>query len=97
MTAGPPAVTGFRDALVFPAAYADVRPFLDDAAAVQAAVVWSCNQFGVPCICLKSITDIVREEDGGHEEFSASLHGAAMTSLAEQLPRVLDLVVNEVT
>ena len=62
-----------------------------------AAVVWSCNQFNVPCICVKSITDIVREEEGGHEEFSTSLYGAAMAALTEQLPTIVKLVVKEVT
>jgi nucleoside phosphorylase len=62
-----------------------------------AAVVWSCNQFNVPCICLKSITDIVREGEGGHAEFNQSLHGAAMVALAEHLPRLVSLVVTEVT
>ena len=60
-----------------------------------AAVVWSCNTYGVPCLCLKSITDIVRHGDDGAEEFSASLHGAAMSALADKLPGVVAAVVRE--
>lgn len=49
-----------------PANAADIEKFGVAVKEMEAAaVVWSCNQFGVPCICLKSITDIVREGEEG--------------------------------
>merc|ERR1712187_498336 len=56
-----------------------------------AAVGWVCQQFGVPFIAVKAITDIV---DGGkptQEEFYANLHSAS-EALQDKLTLVLELV-----
>lgn len=53
-----------------------------------AAVGWVADMHGLPCFCVKAITDIV---DGGrpsHEEFLENL-AAAATALQDMLPRVL--------
>ena len=107
-TAAVAAGAGLRTAAVGTGSSFDMSPA--DAAALRstgaqvkemeaAAVVWTAAQYGTPCVCVKSITDIVRlgEEgaDGGHEEFSQNLYGEAMAALARELPGVVTHVIRE--
>ena len=59
-----------------------------------ASVVWTCNQWSVPVVVLKSITDFVEHEEGA-EEFSMNLYGKALQSLCAVMPSVVRVVVEE--
>jgi len=59
-----------------------------------ASVVWTCNQWSVPVVVLKSITDFVEHEEGA-EEFSMNLYGKALESLSAVMPSVVRVVVEE--
>jgi nucleoside phosphorylase len=56
-----------------------------------ASVVWTCNQWDVPCFVIKSITDFVEHEEGA-EEFSLNLYGKALDSLSAIIPKVVKVI-----
>jgi len=56
-----------------------------------AAIKWAAVLHKVPCICIKSVTDIVDGDRVTSEEFLENL-GAAAKSLQETLPKILDFV-----
>ena len=73
----------------------DMELMLSEGAAVKemeaAAVAWVCKQLGIPFAALKSITDLVDEEEVTVEVFEANLDAAAK-ALMEKLVTVLDLL-----
>ena len=61
-----------------------------------AAIAWVCQQFSIPFIGLKSITDIVDNDDNieSVDQFEQNLAKASNT-LQEKLTIVLELMANE--
>jgi nucleoside phosphorylase len=58
-----------------------------------ASVVWVCNQFHVPVLVVKSVTDFVEHEEEGASEFHENLYGKALDALSRTMPLVVDVVV----
>ena len=58
-----------------------------------ASVVWTLNQFDVPAVLVKSVTDFVEHEAEGADEFAANLLGKARESLTRVVPAVIDTIV----
>ena len=58
-----------------------------------ASMVWVCNQFHVPVLVVKSVTDFVEHEEEGASEFHENLYGKALDALSQTMPRAVDVVV----
>lgn len=61
-----------------------------------AAIAWVCQQFSIPFVGIKSITDIVDNEDNieSVNQFEQNLSKASDT-LQEKLTLILELMANE--
>mmetsp|Transcript_2039 Transcript_2039/g.3190 ORF Transcript_2039/g.3190 Transcript_2039/m.3190 type:complete len:248 (-) Transcript_2039:609-1352(-) len=59
-----------------------------------AAVAWTAHLFGVPMLCIKSVTDIVDGDRATQHEFLENLSAAA-ASLQGTLPKVLEFIAGK--
>lgn len=59
-----------------------------------ASIAWVAEQFQVPMIAVKVITDIVDGDRPTNEEFLENLH-AASHSLQDNIPKIIEFVVGK--
>ena len=59
-----------------------------------AAIAWVCEQYTIPFIALKVITDIVDGSRPTHEEFMENL-GSAAKALQVALPLCIDFIAGK--
>jgi 5'-methylthioadenosine nucleosidase len=58
------------------------------------AIAWVAEQYHVPCLCLKVVTDLVDGERHTHEEVLENLHTASV-ALQAAMPKIIEHVVEK--